>query len=77
MSCVSVELSSQPTSARRSKTSRQPPQPSITLHPCTECGAPMLLMSVTHALEHPIKLRKTYQCMVCESVEVLVAPAFE
>jgi hypothetical protein len=46
----------------------------IKLNPCVECGAPMLLMSVTQALHHPITLRKTYECFVCQSVEVVVAP---
>lgn len=70
MSCISVEMSSQSL-----PTSRQPAE--ATFHPCPECGAPMLLMSATEALHHPITLRKTYQCMVCQSVEILVAPKFE
>jgi len=74
MSCISVELSDIDTPSTSPET---PPHPQIPLHPCTECGAPMLLMAATYAMRHPIKLRKTYQCMVCEAVEVLVAPAFE
>lgn len=73
MACISVEVSVEAPSI----TPEAPPYPQIPLHPCTDCGAPMLLMSVTYASKHPIKLRKTYQCMVCESVEALVAPQFE
>jgi len=73
MACTSVELSHEapPLSPEA------PPHPSIPLHPCTACGAAMLLMSVTYASNYPIKLRKTYQCFVCKTVEVLVAPRFE
>lgn len=70
MTCVSVEKSSPPRIS-----DRQPDE--VRFHPCPECGAPMLLMSATEALNHPITLRKTYQCMVCQAVEVLVAPRFE
>lgn len=70
MTCVSVEMSSQPYLS-----DRQPD--AVKFHPCPECGAPMLLMSATQALHHPITVRKTYQCMVCQSVETLVAPLFE
>lgn len=75
MACISVEMSTGTPSPSISPD--VPFHPQIPLHPCTECGAPMLLMSATYALQYPIKLSKTYQCMVCESVEVLVAPAFE
>jgi hypothetical protein len=71
MSCLSVEMSVQPPTVER-----QPHEVSP-LHPCPECGAPMLLMAATQARNYPITVRKTYQCMVCESVEVVVAPLFE
>lgn len=84
MACVSVEMSPEVTvnpiseaAISPSISPEMPPHPLIPLHPCTECSGPMLLMSATYALHHPIKLRKTYQCMICESVEVLVAPAFD
>ena len=66
--CVSVES---PTIAS------DQPHRDFPLHRCQECGAPMLLMSATEALRHPITLRKTYQCMICQSVQVMVAPLFE
>jgi hypothetical protein len=70
MTCVSVELSPRTPSVERQPAKAQ-------FHPCSECGAPMLLMAATEALHHPITLRKTYQCVVCQSVEVMVAPLFE
>jgi hypothetical protein len=71
MACTGVELSP-PTAVTNDQ-----PERNYHLHPCPECGAPMLLMSATEALRHPITLRKTYQCMVCECVEVQVAPLFD
>jgi hypothetical protein len=71
MECIGVEMSV------RTTKNEAPNGPEIPLHPCTECGGPMQLVSVTHALKYEIKLRKTYQCIVCESIEILVAPTFD
>jgi hypothetical protein len=68
MTCMSVELSAPPDDQ---------PRKNIHLPSCTDCTAPMLLMSATKALHSAITIRKTYQCMVCASVEVVVAPLFE
>lgn len=53
------------------------PRKDIQFPLCDDCGGPMLLMSATEALNYPITIRKTYQCMVCKSIEVAVAPLFE
>lgn len=69
MAYASVELSPKSRSRRRPE--------KVKLNRCPDCGAPMLLMAVTEAINHPITIRKTYQCVVCQSVEVMVAPLFE
>lgn len=72
MACsVSVEMDAPPIA------SDDQPIRDVFLPRCSDCTAPMLLMSATQALRQPITIRKTYQCMVCDSVEVVVAPLFD
>lgn len=71
MACISVEMAAPPI------VTEDQPIRDVHLPSCNDCSAPMLLMSATEALNYPITIRKTYQCMVCESVEVVVAPLFE
>lgn len=71
MTCTSVEM------AAPSIAADDQPQRDIFLPSCNDCAAPMLLMSATRALNQSVTIRKTYQCMVCASVEVVVAPLFE
>jgi hypothetical protein len=71
MISASVEMSSQPATIERA------PKTEVSFRPCPHCGAPMLLLSVTEALKHPIVIAKTYECFVCKTVEEVVAPLFD
>jgi len=44
------------------------------LRPCMECRAPMLLMSAIPLRAWPRVIRKTYQCIVCQSVDLQTVP---
>jgi hypothetical protein len=39
------------------------------LRQCSECGAPMLLMSATPLVAWPGVIRKSYECIVCKSID--------
>jgi hypothetical protein len=65
-------------STSAARVTEQPAIPEIAnghmLRQCLECRAPMLLMSATPLQAWPGVIRKTYQCLVCQSVDLQTVP---